>query len=71
MAHVLHNGPVYLGVPLALEAPKALDLDCLLAPCSISSLSGAPGRFKSLKVAIGAPLALRAPRALRHVKASY
>ena len=26
---------LYLGAPLALEAPKALDLECFLAPCSI------------------------------------
>ena len=35
MTHVLHNGPVYLGAPLALEAPKALDLECLLAPLAL------------------------------------
>ena len=39
MAHVLHNGPVYLAAPHSLEAPKALDLESLLAvaPFSISS----------------------------------
>ena len=39
MTHGLHSGPVgpFLGAPLALGAPKALDLERLLAPCTIGS----------------------------------
>ena len=64
MAHALHNGPVYLGAPPALEVPKALDLECLISPCSIRSCSGAPGSSNVLMVAKGNPLDLGAPRAL-------
>ena len=37
MTRGLNSGHVYLGAPLDLEAPKALDLERLLAPCSIGS----------------------------------
>ena len=49
---------LYLGVPLALEAPKPLDLERLLAPCSIGPWSEAPGSFKGLIVSKGASLTL-------------
>ena len=53
-----------LGVPLALEAPKVLDLERLLALCSIGSLSGATGSFKGLMVPKGAPMDIRGLRML-------
>ena len=52
---------VYLGAPLALDAPKALDLERMFAPCSTGSSSGAPGSFKGIMVSKGVPLALRGP----------
>ena len=55
---------LYLETPLALEALKALDLERLIAPCSMGSSSGTPGSFKGLMVPKGDPLAFRAPRLL-------
>ena len=55
---------LYLGAPIALEAPKAFDPGNLLAPCSIGSWSGAPGNFKTLMVPKRIPLALSGPRVL-------
>ena len=52
---------LYLGAPLTLEAPEDLDLERLLAPCSIGSLSGAPGSSKGRMVPKEAPLPLEGP----------